>query len=232
MTAVDDQTNRCLGRIQGFVSAGGTGHGEAAVAAVSEIISWLSYFESSTVDAHAAELLSGARASVIEAVAYVSLGLGRAAITAIRGQIDLLIGYTYFHDHPAEWEMVERTGDGFKLRSAIYRYHEETTPGFKLRLGLIQENARFDLSKLYQILSAHIHGQTTLTIPQSNSLDEVVSPTAFVASIVELQKETAIALSNFLAAVHAPHWPELPEEIVRRVKNSLSSQQRPKFFAD
>ncbi len=232
MTLIADQTNECLSEVRDFVNNGGAQYCEAAIAAVSETIGWIHYFQATNGERHATELLAGARASAIEAASYISLGLGRAAITAIRGQVDLLLGFTYFRDHPAEWEFVERTGDGFRLRSAIHRYHEETTPGFASRWSMIRDKSKYQLPKLYQILSSHIHGQTTLTIPKSNQLKEVVTTAAYVRSIVELQLETTIALSNFLTAVYAPQWPELPIAIVTRVRNLLSPNQRPEFFAD
>lgn len=230
--SINDQIDETIRKIQGHVTADGRSLADDAVAAVAEIIEWLQYFSATSHDGHASELLDGTRAFVVESVAYISLGLGRAAISAIRGQIDLLIAYTYFCNHPDEWEQVERTGDGFRLKSAIYRYHEDTNLGCKARLSLVEKFDDFGLSAVYQILSAHIHGQTKFTIPKTDALAEVVAPIGFCNSIVEIQERVSVAISNFLVAVYAARWPELPSRPVIRVKNLLKDQQRVAFFAD
>jgi len=77
-----------------------------ATQSCSELLLWLDCLNSQFPNALANELLIGARASMLESVAYIGLGLGRASISAIRTQIDLILAFTYFCEHPREWELV------------------------------------------------------------------------------------------------------------------------------
>ena len=232
MIPLSDQVDSCLAKLQSFVDDEGKDIGSAAAAEISEIVLWLNYFEKAADSHVASELLSGARSFVVESISYLSLGLGRAAIAAIRGQVDLLTSYTFFRDHPNEWRLVQHTGKGFKLRKAVFDYHENGNPGFKSRLGTLEAKYDYSLVKIYQILSAHLHAQATIVVPTTKLVDEIVLPKLFVRTIVELQGKTALAISNFLLAVYAKDWPDLPPEVVTRVKNVLDPQKRPKFFGD
>jgi hypothetical protein len=213
-----------------------SGHGKAnikgAEATVEELLLWIQYLRLRHESEYAKELLDGAVASVIEAVAYIAMGLGRASITAIRAQIDLLLSFTYFRDHPTEWERVKRTGDGFMLRSAVAEYHKASLPGFESRLATLEKTSSYTVSSLYRILSAHMHGQTSLTIPKTNSLAEVVTNPPFMASIVDIQRETSVALSNYLLAVHTHEWPSLPPKVIARVRGVLGPDKCAKVFLD
>ena len=53
-----------------------------------------------------------------------------------------MLGFTYFREHPAEWRLVNSTGDGFRLRAEIVKYQCEIEPGrggFKDRLGIMDQ---------------------------------------------------------------------------------------------
>jgi hypothetical protein len=196
-----------------------------------ELQLWIHFFETHFSSCCATEMLSGARSAIQEAAGYIALGLGRASVNAIRLQIDLLLGFTFFCDHPREWQRVVQTGDGFMLRSDIHRYHEEVTVGFKSRVALIEAASGLTLPGVYKVLSAHIHGQSPYTMPRTGQLDELVLNPLMMESIVELQSQSALVVSNYMAAIYSPQWAAVPSEVVQRVQGTLSEAQRPLFFA-
>ena len=232
MISLSDQVSSCVEAIRAFADDEGVQLGLDTIPQVHEIVLWLNYFEK-TANAHVAEeLLAGARSFVVESIAYLSLGLGRAAIAAIRGQVDLLTSYSFFRDHPSEWALVQDTGKGFKLRSDVYKYHEAASPGFTSRLDTIEVKYDYSLIKIYQILSAHLHAQASIVVPKTRYVNDVVLSKAYVRSIVELQGRASLAVSNFLISVYAKDWPELPAPVVSRAKDVLNPKKRSKFFGD
>jgi hypothetical protein len=210
-----------------------TGGGDAALAAAKSqklIVLWYDYLWCHRKSKGAEELLSGVRAAMLEVVAYLTVGLGRAALSAMRTEIDLLLSYTYFSEHPKEWQRLNESGDGFMLREAIYKYHEGNTRKFKERIGLLEQAYDLKLQAVYRIMSAHIHGQSSMTAPKANELSSLIVSDIFAKSVVKLQLQCSEALSNFLFSVYADQWPGLPEEIVKNVTSKMSPGQRCAFF--
>ena len=198
--------------------------------ALYELALWLQYFRSVAEGDAATELLDGILAAALEAVAYAVLGLARAAIAAIRLQLELVIGYTYFRDHPVEWARVGRTGDGFMMFTAVDAYHRDIDRLFKPRLALVEQAAGTTLGSVYRLLSAHVHAQSPLTLPRGSELASLVADQATARSIVEAQRRACEALSNYLIAAFADRWPELPAAIVTRVNRMMTPAQRRSFF--
>jgi hypothetical protein len=199
------------------------------VVAAQDITDWLQHFRT-TGNGTANELLDGIQASVLEAVAYSAMGLARSSIGAIRQEIELTLAYTFFKDHPVEWEHVRNTGDGFRLPAEVRNYHREQSRDLARRIDLIDHVLPLSLSKLYRILSAHIHGQSPYTIPRPTDLPSMVKDEAVMESVVEMQRAVSGALSFYLVAVYAKDWMELPAAIVSRVAKQIPDQRRPEFF--
>ena len=204
-----------------------------ATLSCSELLLWLDCLNSQFPNALANELLIGARASMLESVAYIGLGLGRASISAIRTQIDLILAFTYFCEHPREWELVKTTDSGFKLKSHINQYHIETKPHFHRKLQIVEKSEGNSLSKLYRILSAHVHGQSPLTAPKSGQFVDLLSSDSFLSSLIELQKMVDRCLSNYLSIVYLEMNLSPPLEIENRIKSQLQSKEiKAVFFGD
>ncbi|GMU39521.1 MAG: hypothetical protein AMXMBFR23_03870 [Chloroflexota bacterium] len=211
--------------------ATGTGASVAAdmAKAVTPLHLWIRHFRVLDEGSPSTVLLDGAHAATIESVAYGALGLVRSAITAIRLQIDLLVGYSYYRTHPEEWLQVDHSGKGYSTRGAIQAFHEETVLGFKARLGMLRTQGS-DVAAPYRILSAHIHGQSSLSIPRAASLAGVVSDPTALESVLTIQEQVAEGLSDYLVALYATAWPELPTDVVRRTAGRLTNAQRVVFF--
>ena len=205
-------------------------HMEKAKESCTESLLWIDYLSTYYSSTQAKELLSGARSAMLESVAYIGLGFGRATITAIRTQIDLLLGFTYFCNHPEEWQNVQKTGSGFMLRTDIDKYHKSSKPNFQKKLAIVEESEKNSIHKLYRILSAHIHGQSPLTTPKSGYFCELLSSTNFLESLLDLQKLVDRCLSNYIAIVFLEMDISIPLEIEIRIKKQLSPRQRKVVF--
>ncbi len=108
------------------------------VVAVQDVTDWLQHFRT-TRNGTANELLDGIQASVLEAVAYSAMGLARSSLAAIRQEIELTLAYTFFKDHPVEWERVRNTGDGFRLPAEVRKYHSEQSRDLASRIHFIDD---------------------------------------------------------------------------------------------
>lgn len=230
MAAVDAQNEAALKAMEAHADGGGRDMARQAIRSSLPLLAWLRHLQTNREWVCAQELLLGARAAVLESTTYLSLGLGRAAITAIRSQIELTIGFSYFGHHPEEWQRLNETGEGFLLTSAIYQYHGKNRKGFDGRWELIEKVFELRLRDVYAVLSAHVHGQSRFTIPKAGTMAELVLSQQFNASIVLLQSQTAQALSNFLLALYADEWAALPKEILGPVMDKLDAKHKHRFF--
>ena len=204
--------------------------GEQCGANAQSLVEWTHWYRTKRKAEWCVDLLSGVEASVREAAGCVALGLGRAAILAIRTEIDLLLAYTYFYEHPSEWRRVGQTGDGFKLKAELIRYHIDFTPGFGSRRDVLETAAPPSLDSVYRKLSAHVHGQSSHSIPKVSELKELVWPKRALEEIVEMQAQVAKALSFFLLAIHGHELTEIPQSFIDDAKKVLSAKQEKVFF--
>ena len=67
---------------------------EAAV-----LLDWLSYLRDSEATGVADTLLNGTQGAIGEAVACLTFGLVRPALSSLRAEIDMILGWLYFKDH-------------------------------------------------------------------------------------------------------------------------------------
>src|SRR5688500_2740539 len=234
MSGVQKQLTEALKAIDSHAKKLGAATSTDFASAAKPVLTWINWFRSCRPHSYAFELLDGAQSSVLEAASYAALGLGRATLVAIRTQIDLMLGFSYFREHPAEWRLLSWTGEGFKLRSEILKYHKEIDPGkggFADRLAMLEQVCKPTLEDCYRVLSAHIHGQSPNTVPRASEMQHLVSNEPALQNLLKLQRESALALSVYFSAVHAREWNELPPEIVGFVKKELTKAQLPLFYS-
>src|SRR5438445_4219386 len=194
------------------------------------LVEWVHWYRTKRKADWCSDLLTGVEASVREAAGCVALGLGRGAILAIRTQIDLLLAYTYFHEHPVEWRRVCQTGDGLKLKAELLRYHTELTPGFGPRRDVLENAAPPSLDEVYRRLSAHVHGQSIHSVPKVRELKNLVWGENALKEVVEMQSQAARAMSFFLLAVHGHELTEIPQSFIDEAKKVVSPKQEKVFF--
>ena len=229
-TPVRDLMGELLQGARDRFDDGGEGRCERVSTAQRELLRWLAHFQDAAPSRNAVELLDGTRAALLEAATYVGIGLGRAAVTSIRTQVDLLLAYTYFVDHPREWGRLSERDEGFMLRAELRRYHEGLFPGFARRLGIVEQAAGAGLIETYRTLSAHVHAQSTFTVPTAARPAELLASEEFLDSVMDIQQQTADRLSEYLVALYALSWQDLPRDPVERVGAMLTEGQRATLF--
>lgn len=197
-------------------------HGEELVqrfeAAAKLLLLWLDHLQKYCLTGVADELLEASSAAVREAAALLAIGAVRPCLFSLRAQIDLVLGWVFFKDHRVEYELVNRTGDGFKLKRDVLRYLSESyiSHGEKITV-LNQIKVRKELDP-YRLLSAHIHAQSSHVIPGVKDLKDVIYDKALAQDCIDLQRDVAEFLSDHLFAIGLVNQASLPSDVVISIK--------------
>jgi len=212
-----------------------TAYGEVMSAAVENksvlLIHWVQYLTSFHLTKIGDQLLLAVGSSIREAAGALSLGLLRQTLFSLRGQIDLLLAWLYFKDHAVEWEHVNLTADGFKLKKELLQYLEANNPRFGARFGLLREIATRKEPDPYRLLSAHIHAQSEPVLPQVINLKDMVVSEAGCIECANVAYEVSEYLNDILLAIHVTNWHSLPTSIRDAAHSRFQSpEQRKAFF--
>jgi hypothetical protein len=230
-TPLDDQ----LVQLSALTSENCTNHGPEIAAKGDEacklLILWLQYLRATHSTGVADCLLDGTASAAREAIACLALGLVRPALASLRAQIDMSLAWLYFKDHPVEWRRVQDTGDGFKLKSDVLKYLNETDAKYKNRFGLLRDCRTRTIEDPFRLLSAHIHGQSELILPEVQELKDIVATTQTQDEAVRLQAECAEFINDMLWSVFADRWASVPNELRTMLDARFKSPaQRANFF--
>lgn len=190
------------------------------------LLEWLNYVNISQRTGVANTLLDGASSSVREAAACLALGLVRPAMFALRTQIDLILAWLYFKDHPMEWQLVNERGEGFKLKREILDYLGEHYKGFAARFAVLKEVAQRSTDDPYRLLSAHIHAQSNPVLPIADDLADVVYDEAFCTECTVLAREACEFMNDLLVSVYASKWTALPDVVKKSIDVRLASGKK------
>ena len=188
-------------------------------------IAWLDYLRNSQATGTADELLDGFHASLIEAAGCLAMGLVRPAVFAMRTQVDILVAWLFFKDHPVEWEHVESTGKRYRLVSEVLKYLRTYNIRFQDRLALLRAKRTQGQEDPYHLLSAHVHSQNSATIPPLVKIQQLVQGKPRCLECVELQLEISEYLSDVLASCFATQWADLPESVTNSIKRRLEPEK-------
>jgi hypothetical protein len=224
-----------LEELTSLVIQNSIGHGEEIIARGEGssylLMLWLDHLRSTQLTGNADCLLDGATSAVREGVSCLALGLVRPALNSIRLQIDLVLAWLYFKDHKVEWDRVQETGDGYKLKSDIFKYLCESHKSFNTRFSLLANCKSRTLHDPYRVLSAHIHGQSEPAIPKITMPIDIVASYTLQLQALELQKESAEYLNDILWCINAEHWTRVPEPLLEAITTRFKSPaQRVSFF--
>ncbi|WP_339524613.1 hypothetical protein [Pseudomonas sp. EA_35y_Pfl2_R111] len=205
-----------LGLLLEAVYSFSTSHGAKVVASVDEksslFLEWIPYLNSQKTGV-ADELLDGAVSSLREAAACAGLGLVRPALLALRTEIDLVLGWIYFKDHRVEWEYLNVSGDGFKLKKEILDYLSKHVAGYGARNGILKEvKKRLEVDP-YRLLSAHVHSQSLYTLPLVAELKDVVGTSETLEELPMLAFEVDEYVSDILFSIYAPSWTQIAQTL-------------------
>lgn len=193
-------------------------------------LKWLNFLNSFKRTGTADEILDAVASTIRETAACIALGLVRPALFSMRTQIDLIIAWLYFKDHPVEWSVVNRTGDGFKLKKELFEYLNNTVEGFGTRYGILKQNSTRKEQDTYRLLSAHIHGQSNPVLPVALNLCDVVREEAVCNEATRLIKELSEYVGDILYAVFASDSASLPKELNAEIVNRFVSEKQRKDF--
>ena len=133
------------------------------------------------------EWLDYLRNSETEAMGCLALGLVKPALSSLRSEIDMMLGWLYFKDHRVEWNHLRDTGRGFQTKAQVLTYVGNHWPKFQARFKLLEQRKTREEHDPYRLLSAHIHGQTDFTAPKVSPLVELVADASLCAECVALQ---------------------------------------------
>ena len=226
---VTDQLNELLESVNAFSSSKGV-EAITGIDAKSELfLNWIPYLNNAKTGV-ADELLDAAVASLREAAACAGLGLVRAAIFAMRTEIDLILSWLYFKDHAVEWEYVNSSGDGFKLKKEILEYLVRYYSNFNARHGILKEIKKRTETDPYRLLSAHIHSQSLMTLPLVNSLKEAVGKPEVTQDLIALSGEVDEYISDILFSAFASGWSQIPPALTNSLESRFKTQPQKQTF--
>lgn len=202
-----------------------------AEAAAKPILVWLDYLINSEATGTCDDFPSAARSAIIEAVGCLGMGLARAAIFSLRAQVDIVLAWLYFKDHPVEWAAVQERGEGFMLKRDLLKYLSDYFPKYTQRFNALLSSRTRHEEDPYRLLSAHVHSQSGLVTPKHTKLSSLVASSDRVKEGVEMQAEVSEYLGDVLLSVFAPKWASLPSGVVTTVTTRLGPDNLSKVFS-
>lgn len=168
------------------------------------LVHWVEYLSAYQRTGTADNLLNAVGPALREAAGTLSLGLLRQTLFSLRGQIDLMLAWLYFKDHPIEWSHVNDTADGFKLKKELLQYLDQHVPKYGPRFATLRDIATRKELDPYRMLSAHIHAQSTPVLPAVVELKDMVRPEAQCKECARAGFEVAEYLNDVLLSVYSP----------------------------
>lgn len=197
-----------------------------AIAEAADILlEWLGYLHFSESTGHCDDFLDGARSLVLETIASGSAGLHRSSMFSMRGQIDLVLSWLYFKDHPIEWQLVERENKGYMLRGDVIGYLENHYPNFKKKFSVLRGQPGDGQLNPYKTLSAHIHAVGNAAIPLIAGFSDVVADQAVCAELPAIQGDTTEYISDVLIAIYGSKWASLPQPITKSIRKRFPPEK-------
>ncbi len=227
------QSNGLKDRINAFTPSESAINAENLANNLFLLTLWLHYIETNFKTGIANELLSAAGSCLRESAAYISIGLIKPIIFNYRTVIDLCLAWYYFKDHAIEWSYVNTTGDGYKMKKEILEYISRTCPRFPSCYGILKDVKKRRVVDIYRLLSAHIHAQSLVVLPNVNNFVEVVGDNNKIKDIIDLAFETSEYMSDLFTSIYIVEWMTLPEEIKSSIMCRFKSDaQRIDFFRE
>lgn len=203
---------------------------DVEASALLEIL-WIRHLQKTSQTTFANCLLAGAESGIREAVGCLVLGLSRPALNSLRMQIDLVMSWLYFKDHPVEWQMIQETGENFKLKGEIFKYLRDWFPRFSDRWGVLVDIRTRTSPDPYRLLSAHMHGQNEPAIPIIIKPLDVIGTQKSQDEVIAIQGECSEFINDLFWAILADSWRSVPRELTDRLNARFKTDaQRATFF--
>lgn len=226
------QTSELLDCASKLSSAHGSNLSQSIESHSDLLVQWLQHLTTYELTGTADHLLEATGSAIRETAACLSLGLVRPTLFSLRGEIDLLLSWLYFKNHQVEWDLVNDSGEGFKLKKEIFLYLEAHHTKFKSRLSLLTTIATRKVVDPYRLLSAHIHSQSTLVLPKVINLKDMVRPFNECTDCSTVAFEVSEYLNDVLLSIYCHQFKALPPTIQQALmKRFTSNDQQKQFFS-
>ena len=225
----DDQVSALLASVTVHSGKHKGEYVEKIGAATRNLLVWLEYLSSSVSRKSADRLLDATQAAIIETAGCLSLGLVRPAIFSIRVQLELVLAWIYFNDHPIEWGRFETTGIDYQLPAAALKYLRNNSDRYHDRFEVLSKNRRRVNIDPYAILSIHVHSNSPYSAPTIGPLSALVRPEATCEECVGLQQEVVEFVTDVLASWYADKWHDLPSEIKSELRKRMTGAALKEF---
>lgn len=195
------------------------------------LLRWCDFLDEYRSCDTAKELLNGVRAAMREVAGCIIIGLGRAALFPMRAEIDMLLSWIYYKDHPIEWNHLGATASGFMQRKDIVDYLNSYYPRSKTRFQMLQQQKARQHADPWAILSAHAHRQMPATLLPAKNLADVVEP-GICTEAITLQADVSEYLNDVLLSCLVDRWENLPDVIRDPALKRLTRDQQRAFFQE
>lgn len=226
------QVSSLASAVSAFASSNGSKVAAQMEEAARLLIAWCDHLDKFAKTGTADELLAATMAAVREAAALAALGAVRPCLFSMRAQIDLVLGWAYFRDHPVEYRIVCSTGDGFKLKSEVLKYLKESFPPYAGKIGALDQIATRQAIDAYRLLSAHIHAQSDHVLPKLDDLKDLIGELDLISQCVSIQADVSEYISDHLFSMGLVGVDSLPECIGKQIRSrAVSPGQLALLFA-
>jgi len=230
MSAADDQmVNDLLVAVTLHASSHKGAYLEQVTAATHTFRIWLSFLRA-TISTHIADaMLDATQATIIEIAGCLSLGLVRPAIFSIRTQIELLLAWVYFNDHPVEWRHIQGHLRDYPMRARLLQYMNNNNERFQPRFQMLLRKRTRRTEDPYGLLSVHVHSSSTFASPQVVPLPALIGGATACSECIEMQVEVGEYLNDTMGAWYADRWVDFPPEVRAAVQARLSAPELKEF---
>lgn len=195
------------------------------------LLRWLQYLGAYHLTGTADSLILAVGPAVREVAAMLAVGATRPALFSLRAQIDLVLTWLYFKDHSVEWNYVNSTGDGFKMKKDLIQYLATHYESFGLRYGILKNIKIRKEEEPYRLLSAHIHGQSSVVLPNGNKLSDSIRDESECRDCVGAVFAVTEYLNDIFLSIYADRWTSLHKDIQDSlITRFISPEQRANFF--
>ena len=152
-------------------------------------------------------LLVSIHSKLIEFWALVPLRLTHAASGSLRTITDLIFSYSYYINHPKDWEAFFTGRNDWEGRAGILEWHIKVTQHF------LEYNKQFgvllSLDTLNRDLSYFVHGIPSSGLPMIYSLNREDLDKTDIAPVIVLAERVDTIINSFLIGVFFTFLPIL-----------------------
>jgi hypothetical protein len=148
---------------------------------------------------HSSVFIEEIASDALQVLPQILGGYGKTTKLLIRGIVENLLRHTYFHDHPVEFERMNRDVKWYIQMDKLFEYQ-------LLHPLFMATERQFDainrLSTLYSDLSAGVHGRTVRDLEMHTALNRISYTDGDARTVAELVERCAEATNFALAMFH------------------------------